>query len=219
MFMRLHMNENKKSRRCRGEHLEEGEVKVGIIKYILSRNAILPGPDIIKYIQKKYGLTDETNIRAHLNDLAKKNCIEKISREPGSNNNWKIEELENLLNIRKHYPEIQLNKYEKSLNIIVEKQILKGYPCIDFNHAQKLRTQLSHSIHFFDKCLQTSFTTLYDNVEDIFRLGEIADLYEISINHVKRNHTVYPLQFSISPEWAQSCYDTLRMLERRSLFS
>jgi hypothetical protein len=41
VYIRLHMDENKKSKKCRGEHLQKGEVKVEIIKYILSRNAIL----------------------------------------------------------------------------------------------------------------------------------------------------------------------------------
>jgi hypothetical protein len=115
-----------------------------------------------------------------LEGLEQNNCIEKIPRKPGSNNKWKIEELKNLRNIRKHYPEIQLNKYEKSLNIILEKLIIKEYPCIDFKHAQELLIQLSHSIRFFDKCLKTSFTTLYDNVEDIYKLGRLANISEVS---------------------------------------
>jgi predicted transcriptional regulator len=168
------MNEDEKMSRGRGEHLQIGEVKIEIIKYILSRNDILPGPDIIKYIKKKCGLTDETNIRTHLNDLADKNCIEKIPRKNGGDNKWKIEKLETLQNIRKYYPAIRLNIYEKSLDIILEEQITKKYHLsIDPTHAQKLRIQLPRSIQLFDQCLINNITTRYENVEEIYLIDKL----------------------------------------------
>jgi hypothetical protein len=216
--MRLHMDQNKKSKRCRGEHLKKGETKIEIIKYILSENDVVPGPDLIEHLHKNHGLADEGNIRDHLSDLENLSCIGKIPREPGSYHKWKIEELKNLRNIREHYPSIQLNLYNKCVNIIFEEQILKGHPFIDLTHARKLRIQLSHLIHFIDKCLKNNFKTLYYNVEDIYKLGEISDCYEIFKKYANEYHPVYPKFASMSPEWAQKCYDSSKMFERLSLF-
>ncbi len=192
-------DENEQKRRSPGERLNKNEAKIEILKYILSKNDLVSGPDIIKYIQKKCNLVDENNIRSHLKGLRQKHCIEIIPRDPGLYHKWKIEELGTLRNIRKLYPEIQLNRYDQALNLILKEQIIKGYPCIDAIHAKELRIQLSHSIHFFDKCLKDNFKTLYDDVEDIYRLGKRAYCCENLKNHAYESPTklLYPLELSL----------------------
>ncbi len=214
----MNEDENEQKRRIRGERLNKNEAKIEIVKYILIKNDVVSGPDIIKHIQKKYNLLDENNIRSHLKGLKQKGCIEIIPRDPGSYHKWKIEKLETLRNIRKHYPEIQLNRYDQALNLILEEQIIKGYPCIDAIHAKELRIQLSHSIHFFDKCLKNSFKTLYDDVEDIYSLGKRADSYENFENHAYEFPTQSLSQTQVPSYFLDFLWDIFLRMERHSLY-
>ena len=104
-----------KTTRNKGEHLKKNKVKTEIIRYILSKDDVVPGPDIIKYLLIKYNIVDERRTSGlDLRDLQNQHCIEKIPHEPGLENKWKIEKIENLRNIRERYPDVKLNKYTKS---------------------------------------------------------------------------------------------------------
>lgn len=193
------MGEKGKDKRNRGNSLGENTVKIEIIKYILSKNDSVPGPEIIKKIKETCNLVDEKNIRVHFKDLQKKHCIEKIPHEPGLDNKWKIGKIENLQNIRKHYPDLQLNIYEKSLNIILEEQVRKRYLLsVDTTHALELRIQLSLSVSFFDMCLKNDIETLYDKAEEIYQLGEGYDYTKIIKNCTNELYTKYIKQISVS---------------------
>ncbi len=99
-----------------------------------------------------------------MKDLEKKYCIEKIPRESGLYNKWKIGKLKNLQNIREHYPGIRLNKYGKSLHIILKEL----YSNTDSIGAKKSFVQLVLSASFFDKCLEIDFETLYARASEIY---------------------------------------------------
>ena len=162
-----------KTKRSRGERLKKDKVKTEIIRYILSKNDIVPGPDLIKYLQENFNIVDEKNIRIHLKNLQKQHCIEKIPHEPGLDNKWKIEKIKNLQNIQEHYPDIQLNTYDKSINIVLEEQTLKGYLFGDyFIHRRDLRFQLSLSDSFFSACLSKDIKTLCDEAYEYYKYGE-----------------------------------------------
>src|SRR5665647_1687162 len=140
--------------RNQGEHLRRNEVKAGIIEFIISSKGAVPEPEIRKYLGKKYEIEDQGNIKNHLRDLQRRpySCIEKIPPKPGFANKWDIKKIENLRNIRLHFPEIRLNIYEKSLNIVIEER--------DYNsgtpNANRFRVQLFLSVSFFDMCLKTT---------------------------------------------------------------
>ena len=167
------MERNGKTTRSRGEHLKKDEVKTGIIRYILNKNDMVSGPDIIKEIRDTFNIVDEKNIRVHLKDLQKQHCIEKIPHEPGLENKWKIEKVDNLRSIREHYPDIQLNKYSKSINIVTKDQLSKGYSVWDYLiRMRDLRVQLSLSDSFFRACLEKDIKTLCDEAYEYYKYGE-----------------------------------------------
>ncbi len=156
--MYLHMVQvEKKEDRNPGDRLPIGEAKSEIISYILSKNDAVSVTDIITHLREKYGIKNKKNIRNHLNELKNNNCIEKIDpMRDGFENKWNITKIDNLKNIMSLFPEIQLNKYEKSVNIALKDFDFIAVPMI----AKKAFVQLSLSVSFFNKCLDTDIETL-----------------------------------------------------------
>lgn len=211
------MDGNKKVTRSRGEHLKKDIVKTEIIGYILSKDGIVPGPDIIKHLRKKFNIVDEKNIRIHLKDLQNQHSIEKIPHEPGLENKWKIEKVENLRSIQKHYPDIQLNKYDKSLDIIFSDQHSKGYSFggyLDGGHLDNrtpisyldtfiqrrdLRIQLSLSNSFFYACLDKDIKTLCDEAYEYYKYGEGFEEFKHAQNCIDKFYNECIERISVSP--------------------
>jgi len=103
----------------RGEKLKIGEVKAAIISYILENKNSVSEPDIRKHLLEKLGIKNQGTINNHLHELADLNCIESITPNKKSRSNfWDIIKFENLKNIRREFPKILLNSYEKSIMII-----------------------------------------------------------------------------------------------------
>lgn len=156
--------------RNRGEHLEWFKVKSGIIKFIISSDEAVPEPVIRKYLEKKYGIVDQGNIKKHLRDLQYQPnfCIEKIPpKQRGFANHWDIRKIENVKNIRLRFPAIRLNIYRKSLNIVLKDRLQS----IDSPIANEFRILLFLSASFFDFCLKTSIGTLYDKAYEIYQFS------------------------------------------------
>ena len=105
-------------------------------------------------------------------------CIELKAIKKGKckYNLWNITKIKQLKKIKDTFRDIKLNMHEKSLNIILEEQVRKGYLLgVDSTHARELRVQLSLSVSFFDMCLENEIETLYDKAEEIYQLGEGFD--------------------------------------------
>jgi hypothetical protein len=148
----------KKEDRSPGDRLPIGEVKSEIISYILSKNDAVSATDLKTHLREKYGIRNKKNIDNHLNGLEDDNCIEKIKPpRDGFENKWDITKIENLKNIMSLFPEIRLNKYEKSVNIVIKKFNFTAGSI----HAKKAFVQLSLSSSFFAKCLDTEIKTLH----------------------------------------------------------
>jgi len=154
----------KTPKRSRGEHLKKNEVKTEIISYVLSKNDVVPSPNIIKHLLHKLNILDEKNIRNHLIDLQEQHCIEKIQGKPGFENKWEIKKIESLQNIQEHYSKIELNKYEKSLMIVLQKN---GYDISTFIGIE-FYVKLLLSSSFFEECLGTDIKTLWEKARKIY---------------------------------------------------
>ncbi|RXA21710.1 hypothetical protein EQO05_00170 [Methanosarcina sp. MSH10X1] len=191
------MAENKKTR-SRGERLKENEVKIGIIRYIISEDDKVSGPDITKYLLEKYNIVDENNIRNHLNDLKNQCCIEKIRRKPGLENKWKIEKMESLRSIWEHFPEIQLNTYDKSINIILEERDCKEY-IFGPVHCKAFRIQLCLCDSLFNMCLEKGIKTVLDTAYKMFQYGEGYEEYDHILNDIRTFYNTYIEHISVSP--------------------
>lgn len=189
--MHLHMIQvEKKEDRSPGDRLPIGKVKSEIISYILSNNEAVSVTDLKTHLREKYGIRNNKNIKNHLNGLKDNNCIEKIDPlRDGFDNKWDIEKIENLKNIMSLFGEIKLNKYEKSVNIVLKKFNFTAGSM----HAKKAFVQLSLSISFFNRCMDTDIETLYtralkfDQLDECFSLErQIARAIEI------HTHEAYP---------------------------
>ena len=117
----------------------------------------MPKADLIKHLRGKYGIKNPKNIKKHLKDLENDRCIDKIDPlRDGFENKWNITTREHLKNIKYRskdndcFKRIKLNRYERSLNIIL-KQL--GYN-VDSPNASRFRVQLFFSDFFFDMYLE-----------------------------------------------------------------
>lgn len=146
--------------RTKGEHLERCKVKTAIIKFILGTNEAVPEPDIREFLRSTYSIIDQGNIKKHLKDLqtAPYSCIEKIPpKQRGFANKWDVKKAENLKNIMHNFPEIRLNMYKKSLDIILKERNFKS----SSPNANKFFVQLYLSASLFNMYIENNNETLY----------------------------------------------------------
>ncbi len=155
--------------RSHGDHLKWNEVKAGIIEFIISSDGAVPEPKIREFLAREYDIKDYGNIKKHLKDLQYRpySSIEKIQGKPGLANRWDIKRIENLKNIRIHFPEIRLNRYKKSLNMISDQ--LAWIP--GALNANRFFIQLYLSVSFFDMCLKNEVGTLYAKADEIYKMS------------------------------------------------
>lgn len=153
-------------KRHHGDHLKWKEVKTSIIEFVISRTEAVLEPDIRDFLEKEYGIRDQGNIKTHLKELQYKPyaCIEKIPGKPGLANKWDIKTLENLKNIMHSFPKIRLNKYGKSLNIILKES---NYEIKTFN-GFKYYIRLLLSTSFFNLCIENDIETLQYRAWEVY---------------------------------------------------
>lgn len=157
--------------RKKGDHLKRNEVKAGIIESVISQNGAVSEPKLREILEKKYGIIDQGNIKKHLKDLKGSSCIVKMPAKPGFANNWDLKRIENLKNIRLNFPEIPLNKYEKSINIII---FNKFNFALGSMRAKKAFVQLSLSASYFDNCLDTDIEKLCARAPKLYKSNEFV---------------------------------------------
>jgi len=156
-----------KERRYR---FKQNLIKSDIIDFILRNRNPIQEPKIINFLQEKYGTTDRSTIHKHLHHLEEMECLEWIqpSKKTTRANRWDVTKPKQLVNIRQHFSDIELNRYEKSLNIVSRYRLL---------HVSPVRNKIFHvqlllSASFFDIVLKIDIDILYDRAYDIYRFGE-----------------------------------------------
>jgi hypothetical protein len=159
----------------KGKHLEHKKVKSSIIECILEKKEEVSEPDIRDYLKKKHNVEDQSTINKHMHDLKNRECIELIPPEKkGLRNKWDIKNIKNLKNIRHEFPELRLNKYEKSIDLIMHHF---GRSLMDPN-GLKLYIQLLLSPSLFNMCIDTDEKTLFEGVWRIYINCKGADRYQ-----------------------------------------
>jgi hypothetical protein len=177
-------------------HFNIGEVKSGIIEFILRHKGLIKEPFIRRSLQEKYDKIDQGTVNRHLHDLYKLGCINLMppSKETTRSNRWSISTLQQLENIRKHFPIMQLNRYEKSLDIISRYHLYFINPVCNII----FRVQLLLSTSFFDLCIKNDGEKLYSKAYEIYRFGRgfednvviqnyIDDIYADLRNRIFKN--------------------------------
>jgi hypothetical protein len=148
-----------------GDRLNVGEVKSSILKFTLENEGPVGEPAIRDFLLKKYDVMDQGNINRHLHDLQKLDCIELIPPEKkGLRNYWDIKKLKNLRNIKHEFPEVRLNDYEKSINIVLR----------ELEHFERSPDWLNFylklliSTSFFNTCIEAGSRTLDKGIWKIY---------------------------------------------------
>ena len=171
----------------RSSHFNMGEVKSGIIEFILKHKGRIGEPVIRRSLQEKYGGIDQSTVNRHLNDLKKLGCLDWTppSKKTTRSNRWNIATLKQLEKIRHHFPDIQLNRYEKSLDIVIR------YHLYFINQVRDIvfRIQLLLSTSFFDLCIKNDSETLYSKASEIYKFGKGFDDYQLIQNYINDLYT------------------------------
>lgn len=145
-------------KRKKGQHEDNKKIKTEIIKFILENEEKVSEPVIRDHLKENFNVIDQGTINKHLNFLYDKlQCIERVSTvKQGIKSYWDIKNIINLKNIRHEFPKIPLNRYEKSISIVLNES---GY---DKNHVNGLEfyMRLYLSVSFFNACLETDIKTL-----------------------------------------------------------
>jgi hypothetical protein len=180
----------------RYSHFNMGEVKSGIIEFILEHKGRIGEPFIRRSLQEKYDGIDQSTVNRHLNDLKKLGCLDWTppSKKTTRSNRWNIVTLKQLEKIRYHFPHLKLNRYEKSLDIVIRYHLRYISPAI----YMIFRVQLLLSTSFFDLCIKNDSETLYAKASEIYRFGKgfeadmlvqgyINDIYSKLTNTIFKN--------------------------------
>lgn len=114
------MEEKETIKRSKGQHLKKNEVKTEILRYILDNDSPVLEPDIREHLKKTFGTNDSKTMKAHFQDLLKLNCVRKITNS-GKENEWRIDSIKQLINIKENFKEIELHSHKRSIEIVVNK--------------------------------------------------------------------------------------------------
>ncbi|WP_292388699.1 hypothetical protein [Methanosarcina sp. UBA5] len=150
--------------RKKGANIEETGTKSKIIELILNNKGPIEEAQMRKKIHGHSG-----NVNRHLHELSEKfQCIEltkTVKKGRRKYNLWDITKIKHLKNIKETTDRIQLNKYEKSINLILRNF---GY---DINSPGYIycfiRLYMSRS--FFNACLDTDLKSLTSKIRKYYR--------------------------------------------------
>jgi hypothetical protein len=138
-------------------HYNVGQVKASIIEILLNEKGHVEESLIRKRLNEKYGVISQPTISKHLHDLKEMNSIELLPPiKKGLGNRWNVIGLKNLQSIRLNFPLTELNKFEKSVTIILWEF---GYN-LSTIEGLKFYTRLFLSRSFFDMCMANDSETL-----------------------------------------------------------
>lgn len=150
----------------KGNISRETGMKPKIIEFILNNKGPIEEAGMRKKLQG-----DSGNINRHLHELWEEfKCIEliqTIKKGCRNYNLWDITKIKHLKNINEKFYNIQLNRYEKSINIVTRNL---GY---DINSPGYIYCfiRLYRSRSFFNKSLNTDVKSLTAEILKIYRFG------------------------------------------------
>lgn len=190
--------------REQGDHLKRNEVKTGIVDYILKQKTPIEEPTIRDYVKNKYGVSDNSTIRAHLKDLKDKyKCVGKTPGSPGCANRWTINTINHLLKIKTHFPIINLKKYNTSIDIIRRQHVRDG----DLNDAISTITHYLHiSDAFFLMCLTHDVDDLYTRWLSLYQYTDGYETYrKLHNGEIEKDEYLRNAKLSLIPNVFHTC--------------
>lgn len=146
--------------RRKGNRLPKGSVEKEIIEYLLDQHSGIGESEIKEHLKFKLGTSDSKNLKKHLERLNAIKCISgyKNIKYSKDKRRWYINDIVQLKNIKKEFPEIILEDKIKASEIVSRERAFKeGYLNYD-----RLKTFLQSSGTFFD-------IFLYNPIEEILK--------------------------------------------------
>lgn len=162
-----HVKKKEVMTKLKGARLKNKEVKTSILEFILKNKGPISEPSIREYLKNKHGVSDPTTINRHMHDLKNSRCIKLISLKASRSNYWDIITPLSLKNIRHESYELQINKYEKSINIILMELGCDKYSPYWLRHY----IQLLISTSYFDACLELDIGRIHQGITEIYNAG------------------------------------------------
>lgn len=146
-------------------HFGPNEVKIDILEFILKNNESVSEVEVREYLNTKYGGIDQSNVNRHLHGLEGLGCLElDLLAKKSRSNFWGIQKLEHLKAIKSEKFAMQLNTFEKSLNIVLH-SLGVGRKSSRYVHFF-IMMRLSPS--FFNMCMGADIELLRSRAREIF---------------------------------------------------
>lgn len=199
------MDKEEKIKRRRGEHLNKNEVKTEILKYVLDNNSPVLEPYIREHLKEKLNISDTKTMKSHFSDLQELQCIKKIGNK-GLENEWKIDSLKQLKNIREKFPEIKLNTYDKSLNIILKEWDYS----IESINGFKFYIRLLLSTSFFDECMTVDIETLISRAWKIYLFEKGFNENQVISEYLNDCYVLYVKKHPISELAKETFFEKMK---------
>ncbi|AKB47612.1 hypothetical protein MSKOL_1835 [Methanosarcina sp. Kolksee] len=185
----------------KGAISKESGIKPDIITYILSKRGLVKELEIREYLDEKYKklekykniekyrIVDQGNVNRHLHYLLEElGCIELTPPvKKGLSNHWNIEKLKNLKQIRKNFPEIKMNNYEKPLMIVLQKS---GHSISTFE-GLIIYIQLLLSASFFNMYMEADIKMLYPRVKKSYQCVKGFYRYPLMDDVLNKCYSLY----------------------------
>jgi hypothetical protein len=141
------------------------KVKVKILKLVLGAPRTVKEHDVVTYLIDSKTIKCQSSVNRHFNDLCEMECLNKIGSKSSINlNKWNVTKFETLRKIKDKFPEIDLNKYEKSITIVLKES---GYS-INSTKGLEFYMRLYLSVSFFNICLETDIDTLCNRAWNVY---------------------------------------------------
>ena len=187
-----HLKNKEVKKKSIGAHLKHNEVKMSILEFILKNKEPVSEPSIREHLKNKHGVVDQSTINKHMHNLKDLRCIELISPKASRRNYWDVATLENLKDIRHEFYEFQINKYEKSINLI-----LMELGCGKYSpYWLRYYIQLLISASFYNTCLEFSIGRIHQGITEIYNTGMGSDQHRRMLKLIKVCYSGYVKQNS-----------------------
>lgn len=176
-----HIKIKEVEKKTKGDHLKPNEVKMNILEFILKNTGPVSESSIREHLKNKYGICDPSTINKHMNKLKDLRCIKLTSLKASRINYWDIIIFSHLKNIRHEFPELQLNKHEKSINLLLSElqQIFFSFELLKFY------TKLRMSVSLFNACIEPGIETLYKGAWRVYINNKESHQYQLINNLLK----------------------------------
>jgi len=167
-------------------------VKTSILEFILKNKEPVSEPSIREHLRNKHGVVDQSTINKHMHNLKDLRCIELISPKESRRNYWDVTTPINLKNIRHEFYELQINKYEKSINLILMELGCGKYSPYWLRHYIQLLILTS----YFDACLELDIERIHQGINSMYITSRGSYLHQRINNLLKICYSAFIKYYS-----------------------